>query len=324
MSQIQGNIIKIMRDVKAIKKDHRNVAQDYKFRGIDDIFNEVHPLFADHGVFITTKVLENVREDRQTKNGSNLIYSVLKIRFTFHAEDGSTVECETIGEGMDTGDKSANKAMSVALKYAIMQMLMIPTEDAKDPENGSPEPLPKGERPGHKTKIESKEVEVPKDWRQVPWHLPFGEHKATGYKYKGNTLGEILDKDSKGFSYWSKTYEPQAYKGEMNEADLRLRKALDMALEELGNAEEGNRERKAQDSQAEAPDKPNKSKEELLTALAGLCDTNSIKVSFVLSLLHKKGAVPVEVGSFDGVTTQVLGQIHDNFAWFVKQAEQNK
>ena len=54
---------------------------------------------------------------------------------------------EVIGEGMDSGDKASNKAMSVAHKYAIMQLLSIPTEDAKDPENDNPAPLPKQPAP---------------------------------------------------------------------------------------------------------------------------------------------------------------------------------
>ena len=36
---------------------------------------------------------------------------------------------------MDSGDKAANKAMSAAHKYALLQVFCIPTEEPKDSEN---------------------------------------------------------------------------------------------------------------------------------------------------------------------------------------------
>ena len=40
---------------------------------------------------------------------------------------------------MDSGDKSSNKAMAAAMKYAICQILCIPTKDIEDPDNSTPE-----------------------------------------------------------------------------------------------------------------------------------------------------------------------------------------
>ncbi len=44
---------------------------------------------------------------------------------------------------MDSGDKSANKAMSAAYKYALMQVFCIPTDEPKDTENETHEVAPK-------------------------------------------------------------------------------------------------------------------------------------------------------------------------------------
>jgi hypothetical protein len=44
---------------------------------------------------------------------------------------------------MDSGDKASNKAASAALKYALLQLFMIPTEEEKDTEFQSPEVKPK-------------------------------------------------------------------------------------------------------------------------------------------------------------------------------------
>jgi hypothetical protein len=140
-------IPKVMAEIGAIAKSNRNQTQGYNFRGIDDVYNELHPLLAKHKIFSTTNVLEQDRMEKPSKNGGVLNYSILKIKFTFFAEDGSFVEVSTVGEGMDSGDKSSNKAMAVAHKYALMQLFSIPTHEEKDSEFTSPEPkfIPKQE-----------------------------------------------------------------------------------------------------------------------------------------------------------------------------------
>lgn len=138
-------IAAIMSETAAIGKDKTNTMQGYKFRGIDDVYNAVHPLFAKHGVFSVPQVLEDRTEERTTAKGSALIYRVLKIKYTFFADDGSFIESVVMGEGMDSGDKASNKAMAVAHKYAILQILSIPTNDDKDPEVDSHELKPKAE-----------------------------------------------------------------------------------------------------------------------------------------------------------------------------------
>lgn len=142
---VYEGIAAIMRDVEAIKKDKRNQQQNFNFRGIDDVYNAVHPLFARHGVFTIPTVLEERTEERTTRSGSNLIYRILRIKYTFYSEDGTSLDAVVIGEGMDSGDKASNKAMAVAHKYALLQALQIPTEDMIDPDSESPEQSsPKG------------------------------------------------------------------------------------------------------------------------------------------------------------------------------------
>ena len=127
-------IAAIMAETAAIGKDKKNTMQGYNFRGIDDVYNAVHPLFAKHGVFSVPQVLEDRTEERTTSKGNTLIYRILKVKYTFFANDGSFVESVVMGEAMDSGDKASNKAMAAAHKYAIIQILSIPTNDDKDPE----------------------------------------------------------------------------------------------------------------------------------------------------------------------------------------------
>lgn len=129
----------ILNDINFIGKDKKNQQQGYSFRGIDDVYNELHPVFAKHNVFILPEVINIEREERQSKGGGLLLWTIVNMCFTFFCDDGTCVTCKMTGEAMDSGDKGCNKAMSVALKYALMQMFLIPTEENKDPENETPE-----------------------------------------------------------------------------------------------------------------------------------------------------------------------------------------
>lgn len=133
-NKIYGAICDIMRDIGSIGKDKANTQQGYKFRGVDDVYNALQPVLVKHRVFPVPIIIEERREDRTSSKGNALIYTILKMKYRLYADDGSFVEAETIGEGMDSGDKSANKAMSVAYKYAMFQLLCIPTE-AVDPDS---------------------------------------------------------------------------------------------------------------------------------------------------------------------------------------------
>jgi len=124
-----------MNDIEAIGKNKQNSAQKFYFRGIDDVYNSLHPIFAKNKIFTIPEVLDDRQEMRSTKDGGGtLMFRVLKIKYTCYAEDGSNVSGIVLGEAMDTGDKSANKAMSIAHKYFLMQLFAIPTEGIADPD----------------------------------------------------------------------------------------------------------------------------------------------------------------------------------------------
>jgi len=136
-----------MSDISAIGKDRTNATQGFKFRGIDDVYNELHDILSKHKIFTLPEVIDERTEERTTRNGGGLIYRILTMQYTFYAEDGSSVSCKVTGEGMDSGDKAANKAMSIAHKYALFQTFLIPTEDEKDPDAQSHEVAPKTTEP---------------------------------------------------------------------------------------------------------------------------------------------------------------------------------
>ena len=163
--KIYQTINAVMKEIGAIGKNKRNTqGAGFMYRGIDDVMNALEPAMEKNGLFVVPEVLEQSREERTTKNGGNLIYSICKIKFTFYAEDGSNVQAVVIGEAMDSGDKATNKAMSIAFKYACFQVFCIPTEEMKDPDAECHEPLPKGQK---ETKKSSKQEPAPKSTEPV-------------------------------------------------------------------------------------------------------------------------------------------------------------
>lgn len=130
----------IMNDIGSIGKERQNQQQHFMFRGIDQVMNTLKPLLAKHQVNIIPEVVDMKREERRTGSGGTLMYSILTVKHHFVTTDGSEVVSTTIGEGMDSGDKASNKAMSIAFKYACFQVFCIPTEEMMkdDPDLNTP------------------------------------------------------------------------------------------------------------------------------------------------------------------------------------------
>lgn len=134
-------ISRCMEEIGAVGKDAVNKQQGFKYRGIDAVMNAINPALVKNHVFIVPEVLDQQRQERTTNKGAVLIYSICRIKYTFYAEDGSFIEAVTVGEGMDFGDKATNKAMAIAFKYACFQVFCIPTEEMKDPDEETPDPV---------------------------------------------------------------------------------------------------------------------------------------------------------------------------------------
>lgn len=135
---IYSKIANILKETKAISKTEKNQQQGFKFRGIDNVMNDLHDIFSKNEVFILQEVQSFSTENRITKNGGTNTFTRATIKFKYTTTDGSFVETTNVGEAMDSGDKGMNKAMSIALKYSLLQMFLIPTEEQKDPDAETP------------------------------------------------------------------------------------------------------------------------------------------------------------------------------------------
>lgn len=192
---IHTKMAAILKDVEAIGKNARNQQQGFNYRGIDDVYNTLNPVLAKHGVYMTSEILNKTREERTTIKSdgkqSVLAFTCLRMRYRFHAEDGSSVTTEVEGEGMDSGDKSSNKAMAIAHKYALLQAFCIPTKDLDDPDAQTHEVAPQ------KAPIGSPEGVTT---------LPKPDRKAAANKWGNAALEMLPTMDGPTFAAWRLKY----------------------------------------------------------------------------------------------------------------------
>ena len=151
-TNIYTAMAKVMDGVASVGKDKTNKLQKWKYRSIDDVYNAVHQQFAKHGIFCVTesiKVLQNDKTsvEKQDKYGNNKIQTTCHVvneyTFSFVASDGSKINTIALGEAMDYGDKAVGKCATYAHKTALVQALVIPFDDLKDPDAEVYSALPK-------------------------------------------------------------------------------------------------------------------------------------------------------------------------------------
>lgn len=130
-------------ELGGIKKAGRNNSPgaSYFFRGVDQLYNALAPILVERKLVIFPRVIEHKQEVRESNQGKALYFTFIKVEFDFVSSiDGSKHTVATVGEAMDSSDKSSNKAMSAAFKYACFMTFCIPIDivtldaDAESPQ----------------------------------------------------------------------------------------------------------------------------------------------------------------------------------------------
>lgn len=125
----------VMREVGYVQKGGKMQYGDkYTYAKESDFIAAVRPLLVEHGVVVfPSGVLQLNQDTYPTNRGGEMNRDTAIIRFHFHHGASDTgFDVEVLGQGADSGDKSANKAMTAALKYALRQALLIETGDDPD------------------------------------------------------------------------------------------------------------------------------------------------------------------------------------------------
>jgi hypothetical protein len=151
----------VLRDCKLVEKsipDKKNKNSSgfdgisYATQTVASLIDSVHESMKKHGVFMTKRLIEIIEQfDWKTpKKAYGKIVTVenkvqytkwtryvVKWEFEFFTIDSSSIKTESIGIGIDYGDKGMNKSMSYALKYALIHTFLIPSKETIDQEQYS-------------------------------------------------------------------------------------------------------------------------------------------------------------------------------------------
>lgn len=144
MIELYKAIRAVMGDVGYVQKvgqitDNRGKKM-YNFAGEVAMLRALRPSMLERGLcmfpvgcelFETHEILDG----KYGKKTSRTVRVVSTYRLAH--ESGEFVDIQVAGEGQDSGDKAAAKAMTIALKYAIRQTFLIETGD--DPDESRPE-----------------------------------------------------------------------------------------------------------------------------------------------------------------------------------------
>jgi hypothetical protein len=134
--QARELVVEVMKEVQGLAKKDKNTSQGFNFRGIDAVMNVVGPALRKHGGFITPSVTDVSTSVATTKSGGSLNICRLQVTYSVFGSEGDPITGTVAAEAMDSGDKATAKAMSVAYRTFLLQLLCLPT-DEPDPDSFS-------------------------------------------------------------------------------------------------------------------------------------------------------------------------------------------
>lgn len=140
---IHEAINKVMDEVGYVKKS-KAANLNYSFAGEAALIAALRPAMVENGIYMSVSKVNNItRENYTTAKGTAMVNTVIHATVKFTHTSGESIEVDAVGEGSDSGDKSANKAMTGLYKYALRQTFCIETGDDPDKyaseERGDPE-----------------------------------------------------------------------------------------------------------------------------------------------------------------------------------------
>lgn len=130
-SNVVQALCRVMEDLPGIGKDNRS-EQGYQYRGIEAITAHTQELFGRYGVVFVPRVLQRTVKEFPI-NSKPWTEDCLEVVYRVYGPGGTADFIDVgpvIGLGRDNSDKGANKAMTQAFKYALLQTLCV--GDGKD------------------------------------------------------------------------------------------------------------------------------------------------------------------------------------------------
>ena len=126
---LRQKLAQVRREVGYIQKRGKNELHDYSYAMAADIAGAIGDRLAALNVVLGRRNLSVKREKSQNGQG---VETVVEVTLDYEFIDGDSDEILSVpsyGEGRDSGDKAPYKALTGALKYALIQTFLIATGD---------------------------------------------------------------------------------------------------------------------------------------------------------------------------------------------------
>lgn len=135
----------VMAAVTHVSKTGHNKFHNYDYATEADIVASVRKAMAERHLVLVHDTEKVEVKDLARKNGTERL-ATLTVRFTVHDGDsGESMSFHVLGEGTDSGDKATYKALTGAVKYALLKLFLIPTGDDPEKDDDAP-PQRQGKR----------------------------------------------------------------------------------------------------------------------------------------------------------------------------------
>ena len=134
MMNLFQKLLSARQEVGYLQKDGKVEFGSTKYKAITDekVMTTVRPILDKYGIVMS---IENIQMSRT----GTLTEAVITWRFTNAEDPQDFLLVQSAGQGADTQDKGAGKAMTYSRKYALLNTLLIPT--GEDPDRISSEEL---------------------------------------------------------------------------------------------------------------------------------------------------------------------------------------
>lgn len=130
---LRQKLAEVRRRIGYVQKRGRNERFNYNYVTAADIAGSVGDILAELGVVVIPS-LEEISYEPAAGRGEATRMARVIMAYTFaDADTGEEVVATAAGQGLDAGDKAPYKAMTGALKYALLQLFLLATGD--DPED---------------------------------------------------------------------------------------------------------------------------------------------------------------------------------------------
>ncbi len=129
---LRQKLAEVRRRIGYVQKRGHNERSNYSYVTAADIAGSVGDILAELGVVIIPR-LEEISYESAVGRGEATRMARVVMAYTFaDVDSGEEIIAKVAGQGLDPGDKAPYKAMTGALKYALLQSFLLATGD--DPE----------------------------------------------------------------------------------------------------------------------------------------------------------------------------------------------